>query len=302
MAKERRGRRRLLTSEAIHGYIFASPWLIGFLMFSTYPILAVIFYSFNNYDVVSREWVGLANYKEMFTNDPLFWKSIYNTFYYVVFAVPLGLIVSLGLAMLLNQRVRGVSLFRTFFYLPVIIPTVASAILWIWVLNPEVGLINDLLARFFHIRDPGWINDVQWSKPSLIIMSVWVEAGSTMIIFLAGLQDIPRQLYEAAEIDGANSWSKFRHITIPMLTPTIFFNLVMGIIWSFQVFTQVYIMTSGGPVYSTLFYVLHLYNNAFQYFRMGYASAMAIALFVIILIFTLIIVRTSPKWVHYGGE
>jgi multiple sugar transport system permease protein len=244
-------------------------------------------------------WIGLGNYREMFGMDELFWKALYNTFYFAAFSVPLSLIFAIFLALFLNYRTPGQSFFRATFFLPSIVPAVAAAVVWAWILHPEYGLINDLLARL-GIPGPPWLTSEVWSKPAFILMSLW-GIGPTTIIFLAGLQDIPQHLYEAAEIDGANSWQRMWSVTLPLLTPTIFFNLVIGLIGAFQIFTQVYIISQGGPLWSTLFYVLYLYNQAFQYFKMGYASALAIVLFVIILILTAIVQATSRRWVHYEG-
>lgn len=290
-------RSKMSSSEAVKGYLFALPWFIGFFVFTLYPVMAAIYYSFCSYDIVSPpQWINIANYKTLINEDPLFWKSLFNTVFYTFFSVPLGILIALILAVLLNYKLRGMSWFRTIFYLPTIVPVVASCILWLWILNPQFGLLNVFLAKL-GIAGPGWLADENWSKPSLILMSTWAVGGS-MIIFLAGLQGIPRRLYEAAELDGANWWRKLISVTVPMLSPAIFFNMIMGIIGSFQVFTQVFIMTDGGPVDSTLFYVLYLYRNAFVYFKMGYASAMALILFIIILFFTLVIVLTSSKWVY----
>lgn len=284
------------TREAGWGYLFALPWFVGLSIFIFYPFIANIFYSFTEYNIVeSPEWVGIDNYRVLM-HDSLFWKSLYNTIYYTA-VVPLQLIIALLLAFLLNQKVKGQRYFRTFFYLPVLVPLVASCVLWKWMLSPNYGLVNSLLYKI-GINGPGWFANENWSKPSLILMGTWVVGGA-MIIFLATLQDIPEVLYEAAEIDGAAAFKKFFHITLPLLTPAIFFNLVMGIIVSFQVFTQAYIITAGGPMYSTTFYVLYLYNNAFKFFRMGRASAMALILFIGIFIITLFIVKTSSKWVYY---
>ncbi len=286
------------------GYLFFSPWLLGMLLFNVIPIVLAIYYSFTEYTVLQApRWIGLGNYREMLMVDPLFWKALYNTVYFSVFSVPLSLLLALFLAMLLNARVPGQSFFRATFFLPSIVPVVAASIIWAWILHPEYGLINDLLAKI-GIPGPPWLASEVWSKPAFILMSLW-GIGPTAIIFLAGLQDIPQHLYEAAEIDGANLWQRIRNITFPLLTPTIFFNLVIGLINAFQVFTQVFIITSGsslgGPLWSTLVYVLYLYVQGFQYFKMGYASALAIVLFVIILVLTLIIQATSRRWVYYEG-
>ena len=309
-----------------NGLLFASPYLFGFFAFTIYPILASLYYSLCHYNVIKPPvFVGLANYHELFFKDPLFWTALYNTLYYTAFAVPTGLAFSIALAMLLNQQLKGMAVYRTVFFLPTIVPIVASAVLWLWLLNPESGLINALLAPLFSFlhpvlvatnnllaschmfqlptEPPGWLSSPEWSKPSLILMSLW-GVGSAMVIFLAGLADVPQSLYEVAEIDGAGRWAKFRHVTLPMLTPTILFNLVMGLINSFQYFTQVYVMTNGkgSPTDSTLFYALYLYRHSFYYLRMGYASAMAWLLFIVILSATLFVMVSSKRWVHYHGD
>jgi len=299
-----RRRLRLPTRQQWHqnltGYLFFAPWLLGLILFNIYPIGGAIYYSFTEYSVLQApRWIGLGNYHEMFFVDDLFWKAIYNTFYYAAFSVPLSLILSIFLAALLNYRVPGLSFFRTTFFLPSIVPVVAASVVWAWILNPEYGLMNDLLARF-GLPGPPWLTSEVWSKPAFILMSLW-GIGPTTIILLAGLQDIPQHLYEAAEIDGANAGQRFRHVTLPLLTPTIFFNLVIGLIGAFQLFAQVYIISDGGPLWSTLFYVFYLYRQGFQYFNMGYASALALVLFVIILFFTMILMITSRRWVYYEG-
>ena len=290
----------LRKKEAIMGYLFASPWLLGFSIFSVYAIISVIYYSFTDFNLFTKpNFVGFSNYVELFKFDALFPISLYNTAYYALFSVPLGIIVAFLLAELLNQEVRGLAFFRTIFYLPSIVPAVASSILWLWILNPNFGILNMFLSML-HLPTPLWLGSPEWAKPSLIIMSLW-GVGGTMIIFLAGLQDVPQELYESAELDGAGILAKFMHITIPMMSPTPLYSLVMGIIGSFQVFTQAFIMTAGGPANSTLFYVLYLYRNAFQYFKMGYASAQALILLGIVLVLTLIVLGTSKKWVYYMG-
>jgi len=281
----------------ITGYLFISPWLVGFSIFSLYAIGSAIYYSFCEYSVFKPpQWIGLMNYRTIFIDDPLFIKSLYNTVYYCIFAIILGITVAFLLAILLNQKVRGLSVFRTMLYVPSITPIVASSMLWLWILA-QYGLLNVFL-NYLGIKGPSWLTSPEWSKFSFVLMRVWA-CGATMIIFLAGLQGVPRQLYEAAELDGAGIWHKLRHVTIPIMTPVILFNLIMGIIGSFQVFTQAFIITAGGPADSTLFYVLYLYNNAFFYYKMGYASALAMILFIIILSLSLIIFSTSKKWVHY---
>ncbi len=299
MEKPRIG--KLAQREAVDCYMFVSPWIIGFLLFTLGPMLYSIGLSFCKWDIFTpAEFVGLGNYGKL-AADPLFVKSIGNTLFYTVFAVPFGIAGALGLSILLNQKICGITIYRTIYYLPAVVSGVAVALLWRWIFNSEYGVLNAILGDVLGIaRPPEWLNDELWSKPSLILMSFWAIGGG-MIIFLAGLQGIPEQLYEAAEIDGANVLQRFRHITIPMLSPVIFFNLIMGIIASFQVFVQVYIMTSGGPSNSTLFYVLYLFNNGFQFFKMGYASALAWVLFVIIMAVTLVQFKLAGRWVYYEG-
>lgn len=294
-------KRKFFTKQDLLGYLFASPWLIGFSIFTLYAVIAVVYYSFCDYSVIEApKWIGIGNYIELFFKDELVPIVFYNTLYYTVFAVPLGMTVAFLLALILNSEVRGISWFRAIFYVPSVVPAVASSILWLWIFRPRDGLLNILLG-FLGISGPNWLASLEWAKPALIIMSTWGVGGS-MLIFLAGLQDVPRQLYEAAEIDGASGWVKFWKITIPMMTPTIFFVLITGIIGSFQVFTAAYIMTGGGPGNSTLFYVLYLFNKAFRDFRMGYASALALILFFVILIVSLILLFTSEKWVYYEAR
>ncbi len=291
---------KLARADLRNGMLFALPMILGLLMFTLYPVCASMYYSFTNYNVLQPpEWAGIDNYRVLFTEDNLFRVSLYNTVYYVVFIVPLGIVMGVAIALLLNMKIKGMAIYRTMYFLPTLVPIVATSILWMWVLNPQFGLINSILYKF-GIKGPGWIADVKWSKPSLVIMGLW-GFGRGMIIYLAGLQDIPEQMYEAAELDGANWWNRTIHITLPMITPVIFFNLIMGLIGSFQIFTQAYIMTEGGPANSTLFYNLYLWRNAFAYFRMGYASSMAWILFLLILASTLVIFKSSARWVYYGG-
>lgn len=284
------------------GLLFALPWIVGFLGFTLYPVIVSLYYSLNVYTTFGQpmRWVGLANYSELLTADKLFWLSLYNTLYMVVLGIPFHLLLTFLLALLLNMNLRGISVYRTIFYLPTIVPVVATSILWMWVFNPEYGLINAILDEL-GIHGPGWLTDPDLAKPSLILMGTWT-IGSTLVIFLAGLQEVPRQLYDAAMIDGAGSWQQVRHVTLPMLSPVIFFNLVMGVIGGFQVFTQAFIMTKGGPLDATLFYALYLYQNAFEYFKMPYASAMAWILFVVVIVATLVVFRSSARLVYYEGE
>lgn len=298
-------RSRWLSGDTRAGLAFASPWLIGLGIFGIYPIAASFYYSLCRYNILKPpQFVGLENFRLLF-DDRLFWKSLYNTLWLTAIGLPLQLMAALGAAMLLNARVKGQSFFRTCFYLPSLVPAVATAIVWLWIFNPELGILNTAL-RWLGIPGPGWMTDPAWSKPALVLVGIW-GMGGTMVIFLAGLQQVPKTLYEAAVVDGANAWQQFRNVTIPVISPVIFFNLIMGIIGSFQYFTHVYVMTAGlvggargvgGPEASTLVYPLYLYQNAFLYFRMGYASAMAWILFLIIGALVWAVFKTSG-WVHY---
>jgi multiple sugar transport system permease protein len=288
------------TRRLLLGLLFTSPFTIGFLGLTIIPVAASLYYSFTRYAILTPpKWIGLGNYATLFTRDDLFYKSLSNTAYYSLMAVPLGLLMSFILALALNVKVRGMAAYRTIYFLPTLVPSVALAILWLWLFNAQYGLINSAL-NLVGLPSIGWVTDPKTAMPSLVIMSLWT-VGQTVIIFLAGLQDVPVHLYEAAEIDGAGTMAKVYYVTIPMLTPVILFNLLTGIIGSFQTFTQAYIMTNGGPANATLFYVLYLYRNGFQYIKMGYASALAWILFLIILALTVIVLRTSRGWVYYGG-
>jgi len=284
-----------------NGLLFISPWLVGLLAFTLYPICASFYWSFCRFDGFSPPvWVGLENYRILVSEDPVFWRALFNTFYMVIFALPITLTFSLFLSILLNMKVRGQPIYRTILYLPSIAPVIAVSVLWLWLLNPEYGLINRTL-HFMGINMVGWLIDPKLAKPALIIMGMW-QVGGSVLIFLAGLQEVPTHLYEAAEVDGAGILSKFLHITLPMLSPILLFNLIMGIIGYFQYFTQAFVMTQGGPQDATLFYALHLFNRAFLDFELGYASAMAWLLFILILAATIIVLRTSRRWVYYEGE
>ncbi len=304
-----RGRRqswqltRAVRRDLRNGLLFVAPWLVGLSVFTLYPILASFYYSFTVYDIISPpKLIGLTNYQDLLTNDPLFWKAVRNTLYYVFIAVPLYLSTALGVALLLNMKLRGMAVYRTIFFLPSIVPDVASAMLWAWILNPQFGLLNALLRRL-GLPTLGWLTDPTWSKPALIIIGLWAF-GSSMVIFLAALQDVPAALYEAADLDGAGTLRKTWSVTLPMITPTIFFNLVLGMIGAFQYFTTAFVLSqgSGGPASSTLFYSLLLYNNAFTYFKMGYSSAMAWLLFAFIFVLTWITFKSANRWVYYEGE
>ena len=297
---------KLNLREHIEGYLFISPWILGMVLFALGPILASFGLAFTRWNLFTEpEYVGWANFQKL-AHDPLFYKSVFNTIYYTVFAVPLGLVLALGLAMLVNHRLRGVNFFRTAFFLPNVVAGIAMLLLWKWLFDPNFGLINlfldwtGLMAMFewIGIDRPQWISSRAGAMPGLVFMSIWGLGGS-MMIFLAGLQNIPRELIEAAELDGAGPWKRFRYVTVPLLTPTIFFLTMVGVIASLQVFNQAYVMTQGGPAHATLFYVLYLFQTAFERFQMGYACAMALVLFIITLIVSLIQLAMGKKWVHY---
>jgi multiple sugar transport system permease protein len=292
--------------------LFVLPWVIGVIVFRAYPIIASFYFSFTKYNILKTPvWIGLDNYVTLFTVEPLLRTTVINTVYYAFISVPLGLALALVLAMLMNQKLSGIGFYRTVYYMPSLVPPVAGTLLWLLILNPGNGLMNSLLEAIGLPR-LGWFTSPTWSKPALILMSLW-GIGGAALIFLGGLKEIPISYYEAAEIDGANGPRRFIHITLPLLTPTIFFNLVMGIIASFQVFTTAFIAggagaggsgaggTSGGPLNSMLMYMVLLFRYAFRYYSMGYASAMAVVLFLVILVVTLILVKTSGGWVFYEG-
>jgi multiple sugar transport system permease protein len=287
--------RRKLTT----GLLFSSPWIVGLSVFLIYPLLAALYYSLCDYSVLLPPvFVGFDNYIELF-QDKLFWKSLWNTTFFAVGSVGLGVVVALTLAILLNSKVKGLAFYRTVFFLPSLMPLVAGSILWFCMYAGQGGIINTLLAKI-GINGPAWLSDPAWAKVAIIFMAVW-GAGNSMVIFLAGLQDVPMSLYEASIIDGANWLQRLLHVTIPMVSPVIYFNVVMGIIGGFQAFAQAMIMTSstGAPEQSTLFYVLQLYNVGFMDLRMGYASAMAWVLFIIILGLTFTATQLSKRWVTY---
>lgn len=280
------------------GYLCAGPWFAGMIIFVGGPIIASAVISFCEWNILSPpRWVGAEQYRRLLFDDPLFLQSLKVTCVYTLFAVPMGMALALIIAMGLNRNVPGRSVLRTIYFLPSVLSGVAVSMLWVWLFNAEYGLINAVL-RGLGLPAPGWLASEFWALPALIIMSLW-GVGGTIIIYLAGLQNIPSELYEAADIDGASRVQAFRHVTLPMLSPVLFFTLIAGTIGSFQVFTQAYVMTGGGPDYATYFYALYLFNQAFEYLNMGYASAMAWVLFVIILVLTLIQLRLSKTWVYY---
>jgi multiple sugar transport system permease protein len=285
------------------GLVFTSPAIIGLLWFTAYPVIASLYYSFTTYTMVGHntQWIGFTNYEDLM-HDHTWWSSLWNTFYIVILSVPIGIVVALGLAMLLNMQVRGQSIYRTIFFIPTIVPIVASAVVWSYVFDPQYGALNNILHAV-GITGPGWLADPNWAKPALIIFSAW-GVGNLMVIMLAGLQDVPRELHEAAEVDGASRFSRFRNVTLPFISPTLMFALVTGLIAGFQYFTQVFVLTSGAgtPAGSTLVAGLYLYQNAFQFFKVGYACAIAWVLFVIIAIVTVITFRLVGRRVYYGGE
>lgn len=303
LARTRGTGRRLsiAAKEAVWGYAFIAPWILGFITFTAGPILASMYLSLTRYTVLRPPvFIGLDNFSKVFTDDALFWKSLSNTGYYSVLSVPLRIVSGFLLALLLNTRIRGMTVFRSLYYLPSVVPIVATSMLWLFIFAPQTGLADYVVARL-GITSPGWLQSETWSKPTLIFIATW-SVGQSMVIYLAGLQDVPVELYEAAQMDGAGTWRKFTAVTIPMMTPTIFFNLVMGIINSFQVFSMAYIMTDGGPLNSTLFYNLYTYKNAFVFLRMGYAAALSWVMFVVVLVLTLLVFKSATRWVYYETQ
>jgi multiple sugar transport system permease protein len=286
--------------ELFWGVLFALPWMIGFVWFKAGPILASLYLSFHHYDMLTPiRFAGTENYVRL-ANDPLFATTLYNTAYITAIGVPIHVGAAFAIALLLNSGVRGMGLYRTWFYMPTVTPLVASSLLWLWFLNPTVGPINSAL-ELAGLPGPNWLQSEFWSKPSVILVQTWA-VGTGMVVFLAGLQGVPRHLYEAAEIDGAGWWAQLGHITLPMMSPTIFFVTITNVISHMQVFTEAYVMTKGGPVNTTLFYVYYLFNNGFAYFRMGYAAALAWILLLIILALTYVQLVLAPRWVHYEEE
>lgn len=296
-------RRRLSKGETrnlITGLLFVSPWLLGFLIWTLYPLVSSLYYSFTRYDLVRPAiWIGLDNFREIFTDDPRFWTVVYNTLYYVGLSVPLGVVTAFLMASLLNTKLVLRSTFRAIFYIPSIVPAVCSAMVWLFIFNNQYGVINNFLRAIGRPIIP-FLSSVEWAKPSLILISLWAQ-GTAVVIFLAALQDVPRSLYEAATVDGANALHRFWHITIPMCSPIILYNLVMSLIGAFQTFLMPYLLTNGGPMASTEFYAMNLYRQAFEFFRMGKACALAWIMAVLVAILTAILFRTSGRWVFYGG-
>ncbi len=298
-------RSRLARSENLAGWLWSSPWIIGFFVWTLGPMLYSLYLAFTKYNIASApEWVGIANFVQALSSkDSLFWPSLVRTFTWAIVMVPLSLTCSLLAAMLLNQHLRATELFRTLYFLPSLTPAVASALLWRWLFQPDFGPINYVLGQIGVAHPPLWFAEESLAMPSLMIMTLWgAVGGGNMIIFLAGLQGVPLELHEAASIDGASVVRRFWSVTLPMITPTIFFNLVIGVIAALRTFTTAFVATGGGPHYATWFYILHLYQTAFQNFDMGYASSLAWIFFVIVISLTTINVRLSRHWVYYEGE
>ncbi|MEZ4869713.1 MAG: sugar ABC transporter permease [Caldilineaceae bacterium] len=291
--------------EALQGYLYILPWIIGFLFFVAGPLFASLYYSFTYYPLLAKpSWVGLQNYTMAFFQDRIFWLSSWRTLQWALTTVPLGIIGSFFAALLLNRNgLRLKTVWRVFFFLPSLTPEVAAALLWLWILQPDVGVVNSTLKAWFGIRGPDWLASPSWALPSLVMISLWTGIGSIrMLIFLAGLQGVPQELYDAGMVDGVNTWQKIWHITLPMISPTILLNLILGVIGSLQVFGLAFVTTGGGPAYATYFFGLHLYQTAFRSFDMGYGSALAWFLFTVILVLTLIQISFSRRWVYYAGD
>lgn len=289
--------------EGLQGYVFILPWIVGFIAFTAGPLIFSFAASFTNYNITSQmDFIGFDNYENLITGDNLFWTSLYNTLYYVLFSIPLTTAGAIFLSALLNQDVPGIRFFRTIYYLPAVLSGVGVYLLWMQLLDPGTGLVNTALG-WFGIPGPNWLFDPDWTKPALIFMKMW-SVGGGMLLYLASMQGVSKSLYEAAKIDGASSWQQFRFITIPMITPVIFFDIVTSLIGGFQIFQEAYVMSNGegGPVNSMLFYNLYMWKKAFESFDMGYAMAMSWILFIIVFIITIINLKLAPRWVHYEGE
>jgi len=295
----RKLRRGLRGSRIRVGLLFVLPWIIGFIAFFAYPFFMTLYYSFTKFSGVgSPTFVGLANYRAMLS-DSIFRTSLFNTFYYTIIEVPLSTALAIGIALLLNMKVRGMAVYRTMFYLPSVVPLVASSMLWLWLCNPSAGVVNEILSGL-HINGPGWLFSVTWSKPTFILMGLW-GIGTPMVIYLAALQGVPRSMYEVASLEGAGPIQRAHYVTLPMISPAILFNVVLGLVAALQYFTQAFVMTQGGPDDSSMFYSLYLYYQAFRYLNLGYASAMAWLLFVFVVIITLLLFRSSKRWVYYAA-
>jgi multiple sugar transport system permease protein len=284
------------------GLLFISPWIVGYCVFYLYPFLASLYYSFTRFTGIGNPvFTGTANYSGLL-HDSLFHTAVFNTFYYTIIEVPFSTVVALGLALLLNMKVRGQAVYRTLFYIPSIVPVVASSLIFVWIFEPSFGIVNALLSDV-HITGPAWFFSVTWSKPTFILLGLW-GLGQPMVIYLAALQGVPKEMYEVAALEGASAWSRLRRITIPMISPVILFNVILSLVLSIQYFTQAQVIESppGSPGSSTMFYVTYYYQQAFQDLHLGYASAMAFLLFVGVLIITVVLLRTSSRWVYYENE
>jgi multiple sugar transport system permease protein len=309
--ERRKVRRRQSRRRALTVLLFMSPWIVGFLLFLLYPMVSSLYFSFTKYDLLSQpRWAGLFNYRFMFTRDPVFWQALKNTLWIIAVGLPTRILFAIFTASLLTRRSRSVGIYRTMFFLPSMAPAVAATLGFVYLLNPATGPVNRLLGSL-HLPQPLWFFDPTWSKPGLVLLGLW-GVGDAMIIFLAGLLNVPSQLYEAADVEGAGRWQKFSYITLPMISPVIFFSLVIGVIDGFQYFTQAYVAAAaisgpgqinfvGSPQNSTMFYSVYLYNQGFQNFHMGYASAMAWVLFAVTMLCTIVLIRVSRRFVHYQG-
>lgn len=300
-----RPKKRLLTMwqrENLAGWGFVAPWVIGFVIFVLGPMIFNIGLSFYRWDLVgSPRFIGIRNFERLWADD-LFWKSIGVTVKYGLMRVPMGVVVGLATAMLLNQRVKFLGLWRVLYYMPVVLPPVAITLMWMWIYNPRYGVINTFLWNTFHVQGPAWLQNENLVLPSFMAMAIWAAMGRNMLVYLSGLQSISRELYDAADVDGAGPLRKFFAITIPMLTPVIFFNLITGMIDTFKIFTQAYVMTQGGPRNASLFFYYYMFQYAFERFQMGYAAAMALVVFILIMLLTILVFRSSSAWVYYEGE
>jgi multiple sugar transport system permease protein len=300
------GRRKgaLARQEAMYAYLFLLPWIIGFVVFVAGPMLASLVLSFTRYAIVKPpEFLGIENYVRAFTIDPLFWPSMGRTFQWAIIYVPLAVGGALMTAVLLNQGLRFTALYRTIFFLPHLTPIVAAVFIWAWLLNPQFGFVNETIWQLFRVEGPGWLASKEWAIPALVLIALWgAVGGNMMLIFLAGLQGVPKDLYEVAELDGANMMQRFLNVTLPMISPTLFFNLVLGIIAALQAFSNAFVATGGGPAYATWFYAIHIYTTAFSFGEMGYASALAIVFFVVLVSLTVVNFKIASRWVYYAGE
>lgn len=297
----KRGRGSLARREAITGLIWVQAWFIGFILFTAGPIIAALYLSLTDWQGIGApKWIGLGNFTEIFTDDPLFWQSLKVTGIFALLYLPLSLVIGFGMALLMNQRLRGMQVFRTIYYLPSVLSGVAVAVLWGFVFHRDYGVLNWFLT-LFGVAPVPWLQDPHWVIPAMVIMQLWGVGGS-VIIYLGGLQGIPTELYEVARIDGASWWATLRSVTLPMMSPVIFFQLVLGVIATLQIFTQAYVLTNGGPDYASFFYAINIYQRAFVELRLGYASALSVVLFLIVVVITGVIFRTSRAWVYYAGE